>query len=211
MNITFNEISKSFGDTKVFRGLNLTIKDKQITCIIGASGIGKTTLLNLLLGLERPDLGYVKGIEGKKIVAVFQEDRLVENLSAIKNVELVCKKEFSKDKLIGDFTQVGLQDFKNKEVSRLSGGMKRRVAIVRAVFVESDIILMDEPFKGLDAEIKSKVIEYIKDKSKGKTVIIVTHNVDEIKELNANKIDLNFTNIWQDVIMYKLSEWIKSQ
>lgn len=195
MNITFNEISKSFGDTKVFRGLNLTIKDKQITCIIGASGIGKTTLLNLLLGLERPDLGYVKGIEGKKIVAVFQEDRLVENLSAIKNVELVCKKEFSKDKLIGDFTQVGLQDFKNKEVSRLSGGMKRRVAIVRAVFVESDIILMDEPFKGLDAEIKSKVIEYIKDKSKGKTVIIVTHNVDEIKELNANKIDLNFTNI----------------
>lgn len=195
MNITFNEISKSFGDTKVFRGLNLTIKDKQITCIIGASGIGKTTLLNLLLGLERPDLGYIKGIEGKKIVAVFQEDRLVENLSAIKNVELVCKKEFSKDKLIGDFTQVGLQDFKNKEVSRLSGGMKRRVAIVRAVFVESDIILMDEPFKGLDAEIKSKVIEYIKDKSKGKTVIIVTHNVDEIKELNANKIDLNFTNI----------------
>ena len=81
--------------------------------------------------------------------------------------------------------------------------MKRRVAIIRAVFVDSDVIVMDEPFKGLDVKLKSKVIEYIRDKTRGKTVIIVTHSLEEVEELKANKVELNFTKNSHNVIMNK--------
>ena len=103
MCIIFNSISKSFGNTKVFQDFNLAIKGNQTTCILGASGIGKTTLLNLLLGIEKVDCGSIDGLAGKNIVAVFQENRLVENLTSIKNVQLVCKKNFSKVELMDDF------------------------------------------------------------------------------------------------------------
>lgn len=193
MSIIIKDISKSYGNTVVFENLNLKIKHYQITVIMGASGVGKTTLLNILLGLEEPDTGKVEGLEEKKVVAVFQENRLVESLDSIRNVQVVCKKDFSRNELLEEFKQVGLEDTENKPVSELSGGMKRRVAIVRAVFVDADIIVMDEPFKGLDVGLKSKVIKYIKDKTKGKTVIIVTHNLDEVLELGAEKVELNFT------------------
>ena len=201
MCIIFNSISKSFGNTKVFQDFNLAIKGNQTTCILGASGIGKTTLLNLLLGIEKVDCGSIDGLAGKNIVAVFQENRLVENLTSIKNVQLVCKKNFSKVELMDDFKKVGLQGVEDKLVSELSGGMKRRVAIIRAVFVDSDIVVMDEPFKGLDVELKSKVIEYVKEKTLDKTVIIVTHSLDEVEELKANKTELNFTKNNHSVII----------
>lgn len=201
MCIIFNNISKSFDNTKVFQDFNLVIKGNQTTCILGASGIGKTTLLNLLLGIEKVDCGSIDGLDCKNIVAVFQENRLVENLTSIKNVQLVCKKNFSKVELMDDFKKVGLQGVEDKLVSELSGGMKRRVAIIRAVFVDSDIVVMDEPFKGLDVELKSKIIEYVREKTLGKTVIIVTHSLDEVEELKANKIELNFTKNNHSVII----------
>ncbi len=201
MSIVLNNISKRFDSIEVLKNLNLTIPHGQITCILGSSGIGKTTLLNILLGLIRADSGDVEGLEGKKIVAVFQEDRLVENLSSIKNVQLACSKKTTRKDLIDDFARVGLEGFEDKPVSELSGGMKRRVAIIRAVFVDSDVIVMDEPFKGLDVKLKSKVIEYIRDKTRGKTVIIVTHSLEEVEELKANKVELNFTKNSHNVIM----------
>ncbi|NMB44393.1 MAG: ABC transporter ATP-binding protein [Clostridiales bacterium] len=203
MSIVLNNISKRFDSIEVLKNLNLTIPHGQITCILGSSGIGKTTLLNILLGLIRADSGDVEGLEGKKIVAVFQEDRLVENLSSIKNVQLACSKKTTRKDLIDDFARVGLEGFEDKPVSELSGGMKRRVAIIRAVFVDSDVIVMDEPFKGLDVKLKSKVIEYIRDKTRGKTVIIVTHSLEEVEELKANKVELNFTKNSHNVIMNK--------
>ncbi len=203
MSIILSNISKGFKNIRVFNNLNLEIPGNQITCILGSSGIGKTTLLNILLGLLKVDSGQIEGLEGKNIVAVFQEDRLVENLSAIKNVQLVCRTKINKNKIIDDFAKVELAGFEDKSVSELSGGMKRRVAIIRAVFADSDIVVMDEPFKGLDGELKSKMIEYIKENTKGKTVIIVTHSIEEVKELEANEIDLNFTKNNHSVIMNK--------
>ena len=201
MDIIIKDLSKSYKKNIVFNNLNLKIKENKTTCIMGASGVGKTTLLRILLGLEKSDSGSIEGLEGKKITAVFQENRLVENINSIKNIQLVCEKPLSTKKISHELDQVGLNGFELHPINQLSGGMKRRVAIVRGLIGDFDIIIMDEPFKGLDIELKDKVIEYVKDKTKNKTVIIVTHDINEVKKLNANKIHLNFTNKNRDGII----------
>lgn len=195
MSIRLNNISKSYGELNLFHNYSVTIKENKITCIMGPSGVGKTTFLHILLGLEKIDSGKIEGLEGKTFTAVFQEDRLIKNMDSIKNVQLVCKNKISKESLVKEFAQVGLKGFEDKPVYKLSGGMKRRVAIVRAVVPESDIIIMDEPFKGLDKNLKKKVIQYVKAKTIGKTVIIVTHDLDEIKELDGEKLVLLYEKL----------------
>jgi NitT/TauT family transport system ATP-binding protein len=190
MPIQLVNISKQFNNRMLFDKLNIEIKEQQITCIMGPSGAGKTTLLHIIMGLMKADSGKVKGLEGKKLTAVFQEDRLCENMDAIKNVQLVCDKRVEAGQVIREFEKVDLTDYENKPVTELSGGMRRRVVIVRALMPESDLVIMDEPFKGLDEELKSKVIQYVIQKTKGKTVIIVTHDKEEADELSAEVINL---------------------
>ena len=201
VDIIIKDLSKSYKKNIVFNNLNLKIKENKTTCIMGASGVGKTTLLRILLGLVKSDSGSIEGLEGKKITAVFQENRLVENINSIKNIQLVCEKSLSIKRISHELDQVGLKGFEMHPINQLSGGMKRRVAIVRGLIGDFDIVIMDEPFKGLDIELKDKVIEYVKDKTKNKTVIIVTHDINEVKKLNANKIQLNFTNKNRDGII----------
>lgn len=188
MNIKLKNISKSYNDKIIFKQYNIEFKEHLITCIMGPSGVGKTTLIHILLGLVQSDSGIVEGIEGKKITAVFQENRLCEGIDAIKNVQIVCDRKITVPMIEQEFEKVGLTDYKDKPVSQLSGGMKRRVAIVRAILADSDIIIMDEPFKGLDEELKIQVIKYVKCKTKGKTVIIVTHDKEEADALYAEVV-----------------------
>lgn len=202
MDIIIKNLSKSYDKNVVFNNLNLKIKENKTTCIMGGSGVGKTTLLRILLGLEKGDSGSIEGLEDKKITAVFQENRLVENINSIKNIQLAWEEDVSLKKLLYELDQVGLKDFEMHPIKQLSGGMKRRVAIVRALILDFDIVIMDEPFKGLDIELKDKVIEYVKDKTKNKTVIIVTHDINEVKKLNANKVQLNFTDKNRDDIIF---------
>ena len=166
-------------------------------CITGASGTGKTTLLHIILGLVKPDSGEVVTETPHSTlhtphsyVAVFQEDRLCENLSAVKNVALVCPPKFPKEKIIEELTLVGLGDDLNKQTVNYSGGMKRRVAIVRALITNADVIIMDEPFKGLDDQLKTGIISYIKERIKDKIFIFVTHNKDETVAFGAELITL---------------------
>ena len=158
-------------------------------CITGASGTGKTTLLHIIMGLVKPDEGTVAG-EQLKYACVFQEDRLCENLSAAKNVALICPKGFPKEKITAELKLVGLGDDLHKQTVNYSGGMKRRVAIVRALITNADVIVMDEPFKGLDDELKTGIISYIKERIKDKIFIFVTHNKDEATAFNAELIAL---------------------
>jgi NitT/TauT family transport system ATP-binding protein len=169
----------------------MTFLEGKINCFMGPSGIGKTTLINILLGLTAPDSGEVQGIQGKRISVIFQEDRLIEHLDAVKNIKLVCDRAMPVSIIEQELVKVNLSDYQNKPVKNLSGGMRRRVAVVRAMLAVSDIIIMDEPFKGLDDELKKLVIEYVKQKSAGKTVIIVTHDKEEAHLLNANIILLD--------------------
>lgn len=190
MEIQLIRLSKQFDQKQIFCDLNATFLEGRINCLMGASGVGKTTIINILMGLIKPDSGEVRGIQGKKIAVVFQEDRLIEHWDAVRNVRLVCDKSISVDRVEHEFLAVGLDDYKDKLVKNFSGGMRRRVAIVRAMVAKSDMIILDEPFKGLDETLKKQVMEYVKQRSKGKTVIIVTHDKEEVLLLDANVITI---------------------
>jgi NitT/TauT family transport system ATP-binding protein len=157
---------------------------------MGPSGCGKTTLLNILMGFIRPDGGSVRGVPRFKS-AVFQEDRLCESFNAVSNVRFVCDRKVDTSKVISHLENIGLKDSLDQPVSELSGGMKRRVAIVRSIFAKSDVLFLDEPFKGLDVDTKKDVMQYLKDNMQGRTVIMVTHSIDEVKALNGKLITMS--------------------
>jgi NitT/TauT family transport system ATP-binding protein len=191
MDIKFTQVSKHFQDKPLFEDLNLTFPEGRLTCLMGPSGSGKTTIINCILGLTRPDSGEITGTEGKLIAAVFQEDRLIEHWDAIKNVKLVCDKSVTAEKVREELKEVGLEEALKKPVRDYSGGMRRRVAIVRAMLAQSELIILDEPFQGLDDMLKEQVIDYVRRKTLGKTVILVTHDREEAERLGAELINLD--------------------
>ena len=180
---------KRFGDKEVLGGISLSFKGGEITCIKGPSGCGKTTLLRILAGLETQDSGTVSGLP-ERIGFVFQEDRLSEDFSAVSNIRLATGKTVSRDVIESHLREIGLGNDLSKPVREFSGGMKRRVAIVRAVLYGADLLIMDEPFKGLDAELKRSLIDYVKKYTCGKTVICVTHEPAEAEYIGGRLIDM---------------------
>ncbi len=187
------DICKAFGDNVVLNGFSHEFSDGRVTAVLGKSGCGKSTLLNILMGLMPPDGGEVIFSEGSNISAVFQENRLCENLTASANIRLVTGKRLSKAEIAMEFANVGLGGCENKPVRTLSGGMKRRTALLRALLAEYDVLFLDEPFKGLDADTKQAVMNYCKEMIKGKTVVLVTHDMDECKFLADETIKLENT------------------
>lgn len=190
MNIKVNNLFKSFNGQQVLNNVSLSFAEGGITCIMGTSGVGKTTLANIMMGLRKADSGKIIGLQGKKISAVFQEDRLIEHLDAIKNIMLVCPKDMKKEVIEDNLKEIGLTEYKDKPTKSLSGGMRRRVVMVRALLSDYDVLIMDEPFKGLDEELKGRVINYVKEKTKGKTVVIITHDKDEAAMLEATVLTM---------------------
>lgn len=192
--IKIDELNKSFGDTAVFKEFSAEFEDGSVTCIMGSSGIGKTTLLHILMGLEDYDDGHITGLENKTMAAVFQEDRLCENLTVSANIRMTGGKDekgISEQEVVKYLEIIGMKDMAGKQVSELSGGMKRRVAILRAVLADRDIVFFDEPLKGLDQETEKKVMETIVPLLSGKTVLWVTHREDEAAYFkNANMLKL---------------------
>lgn len=191
MDILVKNISKHYGDLKVLDNVSLTFRQNQITCLMGISGGGKTTLLHILMKLIKPEQGKIEGLADLRMAAVFQEDRLCEDFDAITNVRLAVGNKVLIPEIKEAFDRVGLKEYENKPVRLLSGGMKRRVAIVRALLFHADVYLMDEPFKGLNEELKNQVIDYVKEKLEEKTVIIVTHEREEASRLGATVVMLS--------------------
>lgn len=190
MDIRLINLTKRFGDKTVLDNVNISFAEGRISCLMGPSGRGKTTVANLLMGLIKPDSGTIEGCRGKTIAAVFQEDRLIEHWDAEKNIRLVCDKSVDSEQIREELQKVGINDYKSKAVGSFSGGMCRRVALVRALMARSDIVILDEPFKGLDDAVKMQVIEYLKTKTRGKTVIVITHDRTDAALLNADLITL---------------------
>ncbi len=164
----------------VLKELNLTIKKDKITVILGRSGCGKTTLLRLIAGLEGVSLGEIKFKEQAKIGFVFQEPRLMPFLNVYENIVFALKKyEIDEAKIDRLISMIGLSEFKFAAVSQLSGGMSSRVSLARVLAYEANLILMDEPFAALDAFTRASMQAEILKLQAGKTIIFVTHNVDE--------------------------------
>lgn len=186
MDIRMIDINKAYNGVTVLKDLNLTIKEGTVNCIMGPSGSGKTTLANILMGLVKPDKGKLQGLTGLKISAVFQEDRLIEHWDAVKNILLVCGRQVTEAVVRDHLKRVGLEEELKKPVRSYSGGMRRRVALVRALLAEGDLILLDEPFKGLDEELKHKVISYLIEQTCGKTVILITHDKEDARLMGAD-------------------------
>lgn len=192
MNIVVKNLKKSFRDKTVLNNLSITLKEGHTTVIMGQSGCGKSTLLNILMGIMKPDEGIIEGIGDRRISVVFQEDRLCDEFDAVSNVKLVLREDPGSSQIIKDLMRVGLEeeDIVGKPVSKLSGGMKRRVAIIRAVMALEDILIMDEPFKGLDKENREKVISYINERVKDKTLIFTTHNIEDVETFKGELITI---------------------
>ncbi len=176
--IQLENIVKSYGEKIVLKDFSHTFPAGKTTVVMGPSGCGKTTLLNLLLGLEKPDSGRISGLEGVKRSAVFQEDRLCENVSAVSNLRLV-NPALSRKGAESMLRDLGLSGAARQPVREFSGGMKRRTAILRALAAEYSLLLADEPFKGLDEAMKQRTMAYFQEKTAGKTVILVTHEESE--------------------------------
>ena len=195
-NVSIKNISKNYGDKHVLNCVSKEFPMGETTVIMGASGCGKTTLLRILLGLEMPDNGEVIGRQAKFSV-FFQEARLCEDVSAYKNIALVlerkrthAQKDAQKHRVEQEAAQVGItvEDLK-QNVMELSGGMRRRIALLRALLYDADCVILDEPFKGLDAATKQNVMQYVKEKTTGRTTFLVTHD--------AAEADFFGRNIWK--------------
>jgi len=171
---------KAYGEKQILENFSLRLPESGIVAILGPSGCGKTTLLRVIAGLEKLDGGKVLMPESAKISMVFQEDRLLNALDVRGNVLAALSNKDSDMRLADEcLSRCGLQDVAKQRVSSLSGGMKRRVAIARAVAFDGDILLLDEPFKGLDDELKKTVMDFVFEKSDSRLTVFITHDAEE--------------------------------
>ncbi len=186
--LILEHIEKHYGERVVLRDLSVRFPGGQRTCIMGPSGCGKTTLLRIILGLETADAGTIHG-QTFPMSAVFQENRLFEAFSALSNVALVHP-HGSKQDAIRHLSDMGLGESLTLPVRMLSGGMKRRVAIARAVLAPGKVLILDEPFTGLDRDTKAIVLDYLKANTKDRTMIFVTHDPEERDLLSHRVFDM---------------------
>lgn len=187
--ITLSRVSKAY-DHPVLKAVSLQVPRGGTVGLMGPSGCGKTTLLRLIAGLEKPDSGALTTAPGLKIGFVFQEDRLLPAKTVRENLRFVMKKP--DEGLIDDLLlKMRLSDAADKTPDELSGGMRRRAAIARAFVSGADIILMDEPFNGLDAALIREIAGLIREISalRGITVLAVSHKREELELLGADIVE----------------------
>lgn len=190
--IILKDVVKEYGGTRVIDGLSYRFLSGSRTAVVAPSGEGKTTLLRLILGLEHLDGGQIWYEKELLASAVFQEDRLLSYASPLENIRAVLPNgERTNAEICEELSQVGLLDAAYRRSALLSGGMKRRTAIVRAVLMSGNLLVMDEPFKGLDQNLKRHVMKYVKERIKGRTFLLVTHERDEAEYFGAEILELD--------------------
>jgi NitT/TauT family transport system ATP-binding protein len=197
MSLEIKDLHKKFGNISLFSDFSIAFQEGTITCILGPSGCGKTTLLNIIGDIIKPDRGRLSGFSGKTISYIFQDPRLLPWKTVEENIGFVLTRDIppgERVKIIGQLIKLmELEDFAGFYPSKLSGGMKQRVSIARAFAYPSEIILMDEPLKGLDIKLKLNLIRMFAHtwQTYRRSVIFVTHDVDEALLLGNDIIVLS--------------------
>lgn len=189
--IECKDVAKSFDDQLVFSHLNMRIEEGERICLMAPSGCGKTTLLRMVLGLESYDSGTLINPHTSSMAVVFQEDRLCDALSAVDNVALVCKPGVSRRALRSMLCEVLPDEVLDKQVAYLSGGQRRRVALVRAFACDARLLVLDEPFSGLDSTTRSEVAQFMLRHQNNATLLVSTHGEHDHVSLHARVIRLN--------------------
>ena len=200
--LRLENICKSFGEQTVLRNVNLTLPENGILRLDGPSGVGKTTLLGIMAGIVSPDSGRLIGFDTTRCACAFQDDRLLPWFSVLANVALVC----SEDKARRMLAAMELGDALDKRPGQLSGGMRKRVNLARALCAEADYVLLDEPLQGLDRKLRAEVIQpLIAERAKSAPVVLVTHNVfdEEAENYCRNSVDMAVINGYSSEIILR--------
>jgi NitT/TauT family transport system ATP-binding protein len=196
--IKFNNININFEEKVLYKDFSIDFNKDSINFIMGESGIGKSTLLN-----------YIKNeliLRGFNVSAVFQENRLIPWINIYKNLEFVIKdnfhKEIRKEKIDDILEKMNLSNCKKLYPHELSGGMRQRINIARAMLYDGDVFIMDEPFKGLDKENKENIIKVVREyfSEKRKTAIIVSHDLNEAREISDKIILFKNNPVEKEII-----------
>lgn len=195
MSVGLDNVTFSYGNTPVLENVTWRLPEQGVVCLWGPSGCGKTTLLRLLAGLEKPDRGELLG--APKVAMVFQEDRLLPWLTAAQNVTVIgVNEDMARDQL----RSVGLTEGEITALpGHLSGGQQRRVALARALAADSDCLLMDEPFNGLDENTWQNVVPLISAYAQHRPVVLVTHVREQAEALGATVIPLKAMPVYSEL------------
>lgn len=183
--ITLTDVTRRFGDKIVLSELSHTFPDKGVFALMGPSGSGKTTLLRLLAGLDQPDGGNITSTH-QRVAFAFQEHRLLPWLNCEDNLKLVLPKDNISLYLAKKWLDVlELSEVAELYPRALSGGMKQRLSLARALCYGGDLLLMDEPFSALDQELKKRIAPQIKEAIKDRLAVLVTHDPADAELLGA--------------------------
>lgn len=184
-----SHITFGYPGRMLLRDFSLSLPPGETIAVIGPSGCGKTTLLRLMAGLEMPLSGSLTGIPPEGVSMVFQENRLVPSLTVLENLALVSPRS-SRKALLALLAPLGLAEEGDCYPAALSGGMARRVAIARAAALGSSLLLLDEPFTGLDPENRERAAAFLRERFTGAAVAAVLHHREETELLGARSITI---------------------
>lgn len=185
MPLILTDIGKRFGEKTVLDGFSLVLADGERACLLGPSGGGKSTLLNIIAGVVKPDSGEIQ-CSYRRIAYVFQEYRLLPWLTAEENITAVSGCTADKARELLEAMELGAEG--QTYPDSLSGGMKQRVNIARALAFDAELLLLDEPFKGLDAALRERIITRVTEYHKGRSLLLVTHDRAECDLMGCTKI-----------------------
>lgn len=186
--IRFEHVDKTYDGKRVLRDFSCEL-DAGITCLMAPSGAGKTTLLRLILGFEKPDAGMITGTPLRAAV-LFQEDRLSESLTVRANLKLALGRAYDEGKAVEMLSALGLENALSQTVSTLSGGMKRRAALARALLFDAPVLLLDEPCQGLDERSRELALAAIASAAAGRVALVITHEAADCERLGGRMITL---------------------
>ena len=190
MSIRLVDVTAGYASQTVLNRLSFALPERGAIWVTGPSGCGKTLLLRVLAGLHRPYSGSMEGLGGLRIGMAFQEDRLLPWCTALENVRCVLKKTEESEKTAREWlSRMELAEVAQSYPDELSGGMQRRLALARALAYGGDLLLLDEPFNGLDKELRSRVAAHIK--SAAPLIVLVSHEAEDAELLGAIPVALN--------------------